>query len=247
MQKIPKKRLDTLIKELGLAQSRSKAQALILAGSVLVDGVLQDKAGFMAPSKARVTLKGQDMPYVGRGGVKLEGAMSEFGLLVKDLVCLDVGASTGGFTDCLLQHNAKKVIAIDVGYGQLAWKLRQDPRVFVMERTNIRHVEPQDLPEVPDLAVIDVSFISLKIVVPVVLKLLAPHGRIMAMVKPQFEVGKGEVGKKGVVRDPKKHTQVLDNMETFFTGLGLDCKGPVLSPILGPKGNKEFFFLLDAR
>ncbi len=239
-----KKRLDVLIFERGLAESREKAQRLVLAGQVRLNGQTARKAGHRFA--ADVSIEIAERPrFVSRGGDKLEAAFSAFDIDVDETVCIDVGASTGGFTDCLLQHGAKKVIAVDVGYGQLAWKLRQDPRVFVMERTNIRHVEPGDLPMVPDLAVIDVSFISLKLVVPVVLKLLASKCRIVAMVKPQFEVGKGQVGKKGVVRDPAKHIEVLDNMKGAFIDMGLSCQGPCQSPITGPKGNKEFFFLLS--
>ncbi|MBI9074458.1 MAG: TlyA family RNA methyltransferase [Desulfatibacillum sp.] len=239
-----KQRLDTLVTELGLAPSRTRAQALILSGQVLVDDVPHDKAGAMISPESTITVRGQDMPYVSRGGLKLEGALDQLGLSVEGLACMDVGASTGGFTDCLLQRGAAKAIAIDVGYGQFAWKLRQDSRVHVMERTNVRHVTPQDLPWTPELAVIDVSFISLKIVIPVLLDLLAPYCRIIPMVKPQFEVGKGEVGKNGVVKDPEKHAMVLESMQEFFQNLGLECIGPAPSPILGPKGNKEFFFLL---
>ena len=239
-----KQRLDILMTELGLAPSRTRAQALILSGQVLVNDAPQDKAGAMVPPDANITVRGQDMPYVSRGGLKLEGALDQLGLSVEGLDCIDVGASTGGFTDCLLQRGACRVIAVDVGYGQFAWKLRQDDRVFVMERTNIRRVVPEDLPWKPELAVIDVSFISLKIVVPVLLELMAPHCRIIPMIKPQFEVGKGEVGKNGVVKDPAKHAKVLEDMEAFFQRLGLECQGPAPSPILGPKGNKEFFFLL---
>ncbi len=240
-----KQRLDTLLTTQGLTSSRSRAQALIMAGQVLVNGEPKDKAGFMVPDDAEITVRGQDMPYVSRGGLKLEGALSALDLSVKDLVCLDVGASTGGFTDCLLQQGASRVVAIDVGYGQFAWKLRQDSRVHLMERTNIRHVIPEDMPCQPELAVIDVSFISLRLVVPVVLDLLAPQCRIVPMIKPQFEVGKGEVGKKGVVRDPAQHAKVLDELQEFFHGLGVLCGDPVPAPIQGPKGNQEFFFLLS--
>jgi len=184
------------------------------------------------------------MPYVSRGGLKLEAALDAFGVDPKGLFCLDVGASTGGFTDCLLSRGARAVLAVDVGYGQFAWKLRQDPRVTLMERTNIRHFEKDRMPEPAELAVIDVSFISLALVLPKVAELLAPGGRVIPLVKPQFEVGKGLVGKKGVVRDPVLHIQVLDSIMNFAQKIGFTCLGPVESPILGPEGNKEFLLCL---
>ena len=242
-----KKRLDRLLVERGLAPTRQRAQALILSQMVLVDDMPGAKSGTLVREEAKIELKGADMPYVSRGGLKLEAALSHFKLDVTGLACLDVGASTGGFTDCLLSRGAAKVIAVDVGYGQLAWKLRQDARVTVVERTNIRFVDVGTLPFSADLTTIDVSFISLKLVIPRVLLLINPKARILALIKPQFEVGKGEVGKKGVVRDPEKHQQVLDDMARFGRDLGLSCQGPVASPILGPQGNREFFLLFSRK
>ncbi len=215
-----------------------------MAGSVRVDDRPADKAGLLVGEKQRVEVAGGALPYVSRGGLKLQAALDAFGLDVRGWVCLDVGASTGGFTDCLLQRGAGRVYAVDVGYGQIAWSLRQDPRVVVIERTNIRTLDPEKVPEPVDLVTIDASFISLRIVVPAVLRFLTPGGRLLALVKPQFEVGKGEVGKGGVVRDPVQHERVLAELAQFFSSLGLIC-GPVIpSPVLGPKGNREFFTLL---
>ncbi|MFO7708976.1 MAG: TlyA family RNA methyltransferase [Desulfobacterales bacterium] len=241
---IDRKRLDIRVKELLLAPTRQRAQALIMAGSVRVDGRPADKPGLLVREDQRVELAGDGLPYVSRGGLKLQAALNALALDVGGWVCLDVGASTGGFTDCLLQRGAGRVVAVDVGYGQMAWNLRQDPRVVVIERTNIRAIDPEKVPEPFDLITIDVSFISLKLVVPAVLRFLKPGGRLLPLVKPQFEVGKGEVGKGGVVRDPAQHEQVLAELSRFFSGLGLAC-GPVIpSPVLGPKGNREFFTLL---
>jgi 23S rRNA (cytidine1920-2'-O)/16S rRNA (cytidine1409-2'-O)-methyltransferase len=230
--------------ERGLAPTRQRAQALIMAGSVRVDDRLADKAGLLVGENQRVEVAEGALPYVSRGGLKLQAALDAFGLDVRGWVCLDVGASTGGFTDCLLQRGAGRVYAVDVGYGQIAWSLRQDPRVVVIERTNIRTIDPEKMPEPVDLITIDVSFISLKLVVLAVLRFLKPGGRLLPLVKPQFEVGKGEVGKGGVVRDPAQHERVLADLALFFNGLGLTC-GPVIpSPVIGPKGNREFFLLL---
>ncbi len=240
-----KSRLDSLLVERKLAGSRERAKALIMAGSVLVDGVPVDKAGARVADDARIELKGSDIPYVSRGGLKLEGALEDFGLDVEGLVCLDAGASTGGFTDCLLAKGASKVFAVDVGYGQLAWKLRQDPRVVAIERTNVRHMKPGALPCPVDLATIDVSFISLKIVAPVVAAFLEEDGRILAMIKPQFEVGRGKVGKGGVVRDPELHREVIEELEEFFETAGFRSLGVHPSRVPGPKGNLEFFILLE--
>lgn len=238
-------RLDRLVVQTGLAQSRERARALIMAGRVAVDGAVVDKPGVSVPADASLTLKGEDIPFVSRGGLKLQHALHQFQIQVGNSVCLDVGASTGGFTDCLLQHGARRVYAVDVGYGQLAWSLRRDPRVIPIERTNIRHMAPDDLPEPVDLVTIDVSFISLKIVVPAVVKFMRPGGRIVALVKPQFEVGKGRVGKGGVVREPALHEEVLRELRAFFvaTGLRIDAETP--SPVLGPKGNREFLIALE--
>lgn len=240
-----KTRLDLLLVTQGLAPSRQRARALIMAGKVLVDNQLLDKPGMAVSETAAIALKGGDLPYVSRGGLKLEAALKAFDIRVDGLVCLDVGASTGGFSDCLLQHGASRVYAVDVGYGQLAWSLRQDPRVVAIERTNIRHMPPGSLPEAVDLATIDTSFISLRIVVPETRKFLKPGGRIIALIKPQFEVGKGMVGKGGVVKNSRQHDAVIDTLGRFFAEQGLR-PGPVIpSPILGPKGNKEFIMLIE--
>jgi len=227
-----------------MAESREKAKALIMAGSVNVDGTRVDKPGQPVPGSASVSLIKKASPYVGRGGLKLEAAIKHFPVGIKDKIILDVGASTGGFTDCLLQHGARKVIAIDVGYGQLAWKLRQDPRVEVLERTNIRHVKPGGIKEAINAAVIDVSFISLRLVVPPVTALLLRRSFIIALIKPQFEVGKGRVGKGGVVRDPDLHREVIEGLARFFTDSGWGVEGHIPSPVLGPKGNREFLMYL---
>lgn len=230
--------------ERGLAPTRQRAQALIMAGSVRVDERPADKPGQLVSENQRIEVAGGALPYVSRGGLKLQAALEAYGIDIEGWVCLDVGASTGGFTDCLLQRGAGRVYAVDVGYGQMAWSLRQDPRVVVVERTNIRTIEPEKVPEPVDLITIDASFISLKLVVPAVLRFLKPGGRLLPLVKPQFEVGKGEVGKGGVVRDPARHERLLAELPLFFNGLGLTC-GPVIpSPLLGPKGNREFFILL---
>ncbi|MBP7341882.1 MAG: TlyA family RNA methyltransferase [Smithellaceae bacterium] len=241
--KARKIRLDALLMERGLAPSPEKARALILSGVVLLDSTRVDKAGALVAADAAVTVKGEVSPFVSRGGLKLQGALDFFALEVAGLVVLDVGASTGGFTDCLLQAGAKKVYAVDVGYGQLAWKLREDPRVVVLERTNIRHYDGADLAEKPDLAVIDVSFISLKTVVPAVLPLLAENGRILALIKPQFEAAREEVGKNGVVDDGSVHERVIQEIRRFFEAASLTVAGTCASPLLGPAGNREFFIL----
>ncbi len=230
--------------ERGLAGSRERAKSMIMAGKVLVDDFPVDKAGTLIDKNARVQLRSEDIAFVSRGGIKLEQALKDFSLDVSGMICLDVGASTGGFTDCLLMHGAKKVFAVDVGYGQLAWKLRQDSRVIAIERTNIRSMKTGTLPSPVDLATIDVSFISLKIVVPSVSKFLKKGGSILALIKPQFEVGKNKVGKGGVVKDPNLHQEIVDQLIIFFEQLGLTSCGIYPSPILGPKGNREFFILL---
>jgi 23S rRNA (cytidine1920-2'-O)/16S rRNA (cytidine1409-2'-O)-methyltransferase len=217
---------------------------MIMAGKILVNTHPVDKPGFFISKEDRVAVKGSDIPYVSRGGLKLEAALRALELPVDGYVCLDVGASTGGFTDCLLQNGALRVYAVDVGYGQLAWKLRQDPRVVVIERTNIRHLPVAAIPEAVDLVTIDVSFISLKIVVPAVLGFLKKDAQILALIKPQFEVGKDQVGKGGVVRDSKLHSEVIENLSELFSRMGLSCKNVLPSPILGPKGNREFFIFL---
>ena len=239
-----KKRLDILTVEKGLAPSRQKAQSLIMAGQVLVNGEPVTKPGSFFPPTSDIKAKSAPHPFVSRGGVKLAGALKHYQLDASARICLDVGASTGGFTDCLLQDGAARVYAVDVGYGQLAWQLRQDPRVEVIERMNIRHMPRELVPEPIEMATIDVSFISLKIVVPAILKFLQPGADILALIKPQFEVGKTQVGKGGVVRDPVLHRQVIESLSGFFSGLGLICESPVPSPISGPKGNIEYFILL---
>jgi 23S rRNA (cytidine1920-2'-O)/16S rRNA (cytidine1409-2'-O)-methyltransferase len=221
-----------------------KAAALILSGVVLVEEERVDKAGSSVRPDATVRVKGRDdaIPYVSRGGLKLKGALDRLGVRVRDLVVLDVGASTGGFTDCLLQEGAAKVYALDVGYGQLAWRLQQDKRVVVIDRTNIRHFDPRGIiADKIDLATIDASFISLRLVIPAVKHLLSGDGAILALVKPQFEVEKGQVDRKGVVTDPEQHHRVLQDMMGFCTGEGLEVLGHCESPITGPAGNREFF------
>jgi 23S rRNA (cytidine1920-2'-O)/16S rRNA (cytidine1409-2'-O)-methyltransferase len=239
-----KKRLDHLIVEKDLVSSRQRGQALIMAGKVLVDGVVVDKPGTSVSIDADISVKGRDQAYVSRGGLKLAGALESLKISVQDLVCLDIGASTGGFTDCLLQHGAAKVYAVDVGYGQLAWRLRQDDRVVVIERTNIRYMPADRIPEAADLATIDVSFISLRLVVPAVLKFLKSGGQILALIKPQFEVGRAKVGKGGVVKDAALRESVIKGLIEFFHQLGLTCGPVVASCVLGPKGNQEYILPL---
>ena len=239
-----KKRLDLVVMEKGLVHSRQRAQALIMTGKVLVNNHIVDKPGTPVFPEDNIVLLGEDHPYVSRGGLKLEKALHTLGIDINGFVCLDVGASTGGFTDCLLQHGAGRVYAVDVGYGQLAWKLRQNPRVVVIERMNIRHMQPETLPQLVDLVTIDVSFISLKIVVPETLKFMKKSAGILALVKPQFEVGKRNIGKGGVVRNPDLHAEVIENLTGFFTKKYLFIDWVIPSPILGPKGNKEFFMSL---
>jgi 23S rRNA (cytidine1920-2'-O)/16S rRNA (cytidine1409-2'-O)-methyltransferase len=239
-----KTRLDIVLMEKGLASSRQRAQALVRLGKVLVNETSIDKPGTLIHKNDLVRLKENDIPYVSRGGLKLETALRTLDIDVAGSICLDVGASTGGFTDCLLQHGVHQVFAVDVGYGQLAWRLRKDPRVFVIERTNIRYLKADALPHPVDFITIDVSFISLKIVVPAVVKFMKKETGILALIKPQFEVGKGKVGKGGVVRDPKLHSEVIADLTDFFIGEGLLSQAVVPSPISGPKGNKEFFIYL---
>lgn len=237
MTKVRKERLDLLMVERGLAESRQQAQRLIMAGQVLVDDQPVDKPGTRVPIAS--SLRASSKPaYVSRGGLKLEAALEAFGIDVQGQVAADVGASTGGFTDCLLQRGATRVYAIDVGYGQLAWKLQQDPRVVVIDRTNVRYLEA--LPEPVSLATVDVSFISLKLVLPAVLRWLAPGGQIVALIKPQFEAGPDNVGKGGVVRDPTVHQQVLADVTGWACSAGLALLGLICSPITGPAGNVEF-------
>ena len=235
-----KQRLDLLMTERGLCDSRSRAQALIMSGAVFVDGQKCDKAGTPVADDAAVEVRGETCPFVSRGGLKLEKALREFGVDPTGYVCSDSGASTGGFTDCLLQKGAKKVFAIDVGYGQLAWALRTDPRVVCMERTNIRYVTPEDLGEPLDLSVVDVSFISLRLVLPAVQKLLKPTGQVLCLIKPQFEAGKDKVGKKGVVREKSTHVEVLEQFLGLADELGFTVCNLTFSPVKGPEGNIEF-------
>ncbi|HXG51328.1 MAG TPA: TlyA family RNA methyltransferase [candidate division Zixibacteria bacterium] len=238
-----RERLDKLLVQRRLVASREEARGLILAGEVLVDRRPITKAGALVDRGAEIRLK-ERSPYVSRGGVKLERALAVFGISVAGRIVLDVGASTGGFTDCLLAHGASRVYAVDVGYGQLDWKLRNDPRVVVLEKRNVRYLRPADLPSPADLATIDVSFISLRLVLPAVRALLAPPGEIVALIKPQFEVGKGKVGKGGVVRSAEEHARVIEEIKTAAAALDLETLGVVESPLLGPKGNREFFIHL---
>jgi 23S rRNA (cytidine1920-2'-O)/16S rRNA (cytidine1409-2'-O)-methyltransferase len=236
-----KHRLDLILVEKGWFNSRQRARTMIMAGKVFVNDQRVDKPGFSVSSEDSIECRADDLPYVSRGGLKLEAALQHFALDVTAAICMDVGASTGGFTDCLLQHGAKRVYAVDVGYGQLAWKIRQDPRVIVIERTNVRHLPDDAIPERVDLITIDVSFISLKIVIPAVTRFMKPGASIVALIKPQFEVGKGQVGKGGVVRDPRLHEQVVEALAEFFRTRQLTSRTVFPSPLLGPKGNREFF------
>ena len=235
-----KKRLDVLLVEQGYADSRTKAQAIIMSGQVYVEGQKADKPGISYEENVVLEVRGASCPYVSRGGLKLEKALRSFGVDPTGFVCSDSGASTGGFTDCLLQQGAKKVFTIDVGYGQLDWKIRSDPRVVVMERTNVRYVTPEQLGEPLDLSVIDVSFISLKNVLPVIKTFLKPTGQVLCLIKPQFEAGREKVGKKGVVRDPDTHKEVLDGFLLLARELGFRVLGLTFSPVKGPEGNIEF-------
>lgn len=229
----------------GLVMSRERARALILAGKVIVDDHRVDKAGAQVHVDSDIRLKGEDIPYVSRGGMKLEKALREFNVTARDKIAIDVGASTGGFSDCLLQFGAKKVYAIDVGYGQLAWSLREDPRIINLERSNIRHLQSSQLDDIPALAVIDASFISLTKVLPNTLSLLTDDAEVIALIKPQFEVGKGQVGKGGVVKDRSLHDQVVQQICNLVTELNCQVLGITESPILGPKGNREFLIYLQ--
>ncbi len=235
-----KERLDVLLVQRNLIESREKAKAVIMSGDVYVAGQRVDKAGTMVSLDADIEVRGNVCPYVSRGGLKLEKALRDFGVDPTGYVCSDSGASTGGFTDCLLQQGAKKVFAIDVGYGQLAWSIRTDPRVVCMERTNIRYVKPEDLGEPLDLSVVDVSFISLGIVLPAIKELLKEDGQVLCLIKPQFEAGKEKVGKKGVVRDPAVHLEVLENFVALAKRLEFTIRDITFSPVKGPEGNIEF-------
>ncbi|PLS15313.1 TlyA family rRNA (cytidine-2'-O)-methyltransferase [Bacillus sp. M6-12] len=243
--KVKKERLDVLLVEQGLAETREKAKRYIMAGQIYGNEVRLDKPGEKIPVDTALTIKGKVMPYVSRGGLKLEKALKTFDLQMEGKILLDIGASTGGFTDCALQNGAKMSYALDVGYNQLAWKLRQDERVKVMERTNFRYVTPADLGgEMPNFASIDVSFISLTLILPVLKTLLVSGSDVVALVKPQFEAGKEQVGKKGIVREPKIHKEVLSKIISFAQGEGYDIKDASFSPIKGGEGNIEFLLHL---
>lgn len=240
-----KVRLDALLVEKGLAGSRERAKRMIMAGEVLADGQKLDKAGANVSPEAEIRLLGHDIPYVSRGGLKLEKAIQKFGVELEGKTAADIGASTGGFTDCMLQNGAKKVYAIDVGYGQLAWKLRTDQRVVNMERTNIRYVTPEDIGEPIDFASIDVAFISLDKVLPVAYSLLSPVGEVVALIKPQFEAGRDKVGKKGVVRDPLVHEEVIRKVLQLSLDLSFIPRALTYSPVKGPEGNIEYLIWLS--
>lgn len=235
-----KERLDVLLVQRGLAPSREKAKAMIMEGNVFVAGQREDKAGSTFDEKAEIEVRGNTLRYVSRGGLKLEKAVKSFGIDLEGKICMDIGASTGGFTDCMLQNGAGKVYAVDVGYGQFAWKLRQDARVVCMEKTNIRYVTPEDIVDVLDFASVDVSFISLEKVLPAAKELLSPEGEMVCLIKPQFEAGREKVGKKGVVRDPEVHKEVIDRIVGFARGIGFHIKNLDYSPIKGPEGNMEY-------
>ena len=239
-----KDRLDILLVKRGLAESREKAKAVIMSGIVYVDGQKEDKAGQTFADTANIEVRGSTLKYVSRGGLQLEKAMECFDVSVKDKVCMDIGASSGGFTDCMLQNGAKKVYAVDVGHGQLAWKLRNDTRVVVMEKTNIRYVKPEDIGESIDFASIDVSFISLSKVLPAAYNLLSECGEIVALIKPQFEAGREKVGKKGVVREKSTHIEVIQNCFAYAKENGFFVRELEFSPVKGPEGNIEYLYHL---
>ena len=238
-------RLDQRVFDLGLTESRERARTSVMAGMVYVNGQKETKPGAQVSPEARIELRGEAIPYVSRGGLKLAKAIQVFPLAVENAVCVDCGASTGGFTDVLLKNGAAKVYAVDVGYGQLAWSLRQDPRVVCMERTNIRYVDHQAIPEEIDLAVADLSFISLRLVLGAIHGLLKDHGQAVCLVKPQFEAGKDKVGKKGVVRDPDVHREVLEEFLRYSAEAGFGLRGLDYSPIRGPEGNIEYLAWLE--
>ncbi|MEK6698153.1 MAG: TlyA family RNA methyltransferase [Nitrospirota bacterium] len=240
IKKLKKLRLDRLLVDRGLVESREKGQALILSGQVMVNNQKVEKAGALVPEDGDIRILGTPMPYVSRGGLKLEAALREFKVDVSGKTAMDVGASTGGFTDCLLQHGCKKVYAIDVGYGQMAWKLRQDPRVVVIERRNIRDIDPSLIPEPVDIAVIDVSFISLEKVIPPVQQFLKPGAAVVALIKPQFEVNREQVGKGGIVRDEAAREAAKERITAFVQEQGFDVRGVIPSPITGQDGNVEY-------
>ena len=240
-----KERLDVLLVNRGLAPSREKAKTMIMEGNVFVENQREDKAGATFDTEAEITVKGNTLKYVSRGGLKLEKAMTHFGITLEGKVCMDIGASTGGFTDCMLQNGAVKVYSVDVGYGQFAWKLRQDPRVVCMEKTNIRYVLPEDLGEPIDFSSIDVSFISLTKVLLPIHNYLRAHGQIVALIKPQFEAGREKVGKKGVVREKSTHIEVIEMVKDYALSIGFDILNLDFSPIRGPEGNIEYLIHLE--
>ena len=242
-----KERLDVLLVSQGLAASREKAKAIIMSGNVLVNGQREDKAGTMIDVKAEITVKGGQLKYVSRGGLKLEKAMSHFDLTLEGRVCMDVGASTGGFTDCMLQNGAVKVYSVDVGHGQLDWKLRNDPRVVCMEKTNIRYVTPEDIDDALDFASVDVSFISLTKILEPARNLLKDGGQMVCLIKPQFEAGREKVGKKGVVRDKAVHLEVVERIVTFALEHGFSVHHLSYSPIKGPEGNIEYLVHIEKK
>lgn len=241
-----KERLDVLLVEQGLAASREKAKTVIMSGDVFVNGQREDKAGTMFdPEKVKIEVKGAKLKYVSRGGLKLEKAMASFGLTLTDFVCMDIGASTGGFTDCMLQNGAKKVYSIDVGHGQLAWSLRNDERVVCMEKTNFRYVTPENLDDVPDFASVDVSFISLTKILEPAVNILRDHAQMVCLIKPQFEAGREEVGKKGVVKDKAVHRAVIEKVIEYAKSIGFSILGLDYSPIKGPEGNIEYLLFIE--
>ncbi|MGL4654710.1 MAG: TlyA family RNA methyltransferase [Sarcina sp.] len=239
-----KERLDILLVEKGIFESREQAKRSIMAGEIFIDERRIDKAGDKVDVEANIVYKGAKMPYVSRGGYKLEKAIKEFGIELKDTICMDIGASTGGFTDCMLQNGAKRVYSIDVGYGQFAWKLRVDERVICLERTNVRYATKEQVPDECDFASIDVSFISLTTIMPAVVNLLKEDGEVMALIKPQFEAGKGKVGKKGVVREPEIHKEVIEKIVNYALEHNLRILNIDFSPIKGPEGNREYLIYL---
>ena len=240
-----KKRLDTVVVDLGFAETRSKASAIIMSGEIYVNGQKETKSGYAVKDTDKIELKGKKMPFVSRGGYKLEKAMKSFPISLQDCICMDIGASTGGFTDCMLQCGASKVYAIDVGYGQLAWKLRTDERVVNLERTNFRYITKETVTDEIDFASIDVSFISLKKILPVLFDFLKDSGKTVALIKPQFEAGKDKVGKKGVVRDINTHKEVISGIVDFAFETGFSVLGLDFSPIRGPEGNIEYLIFLS--
>ena len=242
---IEKKRLDCLLFERGLAESREKAKTMVMMGNIYVDNQKSDKPGTLLPTNAKVEVRGETMRYVSRGGLKLEKAMKAFPIRLENKITMDIGASTGGFTDCMLQNGAKKVYCIDVGYGQLAWKLRTDPKVVNLERTNVRYLTTEQVPDMVDFFSVDVSFISLCLVLPVARRFMADNAQAVCLIKPQFEAGRGKVGKKGVVRDKAVHVEVIEKITAFVLENGFSILGLTFSPVKGPEGNIEYLIYLQ--